>query len=728
MKLFKNKIVVSYILMLFLVAAVLVLNLFPANFLNFTIVFLSLLILPGFSLSRLFNLKMDGISGKLTLYFALGFVYAFTLISLSSLLALSINILLNLYSVIMGLLFLIAFIKDIRTKDLKEEFHFNFQEIFSSKSLPAVMAFLATLTFYLVVSAKGADFRGDPMFHLAFVQKAYSGQALTPANLTYVKDNLHIVYGFPIWHIFIALMAKIKGLDIFGAWYLLPSPLFLIVATVWYFLARQIFKVPLLATLALFLFLSFNKELDGYIFTRLAVPDSLNQFIMLPLLLAFSLNFIFSKTINYFILLLSFTLVLFMSLIHAPQYFYYFALMIVFLLVYAITFFRQKDYHQTLKKIFLVVAINLGVILLILVLLQVKTGFLSSIASNFSLQRNLLYGFDVRYLFFVPLLLPFIGQNHRIHLLLSSLLMVPIFSISWIQEAVMKIPNVGFAFIQRLPQNAGFYFFFWTLILGFIILFLDKLFDTLKSKVIKAVVFSAVLVILVLAIWTDFNQTAIDYYGQIIYPAKLWLNHYVVITSLLIILVTLFLRRFQVKKTEKNHFFVLNEPKNYFLVAILLALSFYTVIPSWRGFFQVVEKRINQGDFWVEPSKIGIRFLDVESFGGFDAFDFIDRLPSKSVFLVPQSKIIEFATVTDQYMVGYPQSVELTEYQRIYTPGVPIAEKIRLIKQSGIQYALLIDRTQGNDFDKYPLIFNRIYDKKIAIYEIDFSNLDSVYK
>lgn len=722
-----KKLLFAYVLLVGWIVLAIASHVFGTNFISFSITFLLLLILPGFSLARLLSFDLKGLSERLVLYVSIGFVYTFLLIAVGILGSLSINVLLAIYLAGSGGLFLCAFFRDLYRPNAKES-SFDFRRVISAKSLP-ILIFMAVVTaYFFLVSVQGSNFKGDPLFHLSYVEKAFGGQALSIGNLGFIKNTIHIAYGFPVWHVFVAMLAKIQNIDPITSWYLLVSPLFLLVILAWYFIFRQVFNSRFLAIIGVFFFLSFNSDQNGYIFTRLVVPDTLNQLLLLPLLVGLSLKFVFQKTFNYKILVTSLLLALFLSLIHAVQYFYYLTIMIIFALSFGLSNFWRKDFWPDLKKILLIILIHISIIFLVLMALELKDNFVSqNLDLYLKIPRSIFYIFDWRFLLFVPMLSLFIRVSPRVSFVLASLSIVPILSIRPIQQFIVQLPNIGVVFLSRMPQNVSWFFLFWTLILGFVIFFIDRLYGSLKSKFIKITLNLSLFFGLGTFVWLEFVKNKPDYYLALIKPSASWIyaNSFVVLMVLLAVAIfTITLEHFRPKVKD---WFGHLEPKSYLTVSILLAISFLFVIPSWRGDLAVVDKVYDKGQLFASPKNVKANLVDIQTFGGEEGVNFIsNQIPPKSVFLVFAGHATPFAALFDQFMVGYPQSSELEKYQTIYYPTVDFIQKIPLLREGDIDYILLVHTEYFSPtvFDEYPQYLEKIFDQnQTAVYRVKKASL-----
>jgi hypothetical protein len=723
-----KKLLFAYVLLVGWIALAAATHFFEPNFITFTIVFLLLLVLPGFSLARICNFDLKGVSERLVLYTSIGFVYAFLLISIAILAALSVNSLLFIYLVLMGLMFLGALLKDLYGTTPKE-ISFGYRKIFQLKSLPVFIFLLVVGGYYVLVSAQGSNFTGDPFFHLAYVEKAFGGQGLSIGNLGFVKNTLHIAYGFPVWHVFVAMLAKIQGLDIVQCWYFLPSPLFLLVVLAWYFIFRQIFNSRFLAIIGVFFFLSFNSEKSGYIFTRLAVPDTLNQLLLLPMLVGLTLKLVFHKVLNYKILAVSILMALFLGLIHGVQYFYYFAMMIVFGAVYFASNFWRKDYWPPLRKILTILLIHASALLLILIVLQLKGNFVGQYLHLYlSIPRDALFKIDWRFLLFLPVMLIFIRSNPKVSFAVASLLIVPLVSIQTVQKFIIQIPNIGSVFLNRIPQNVTWPFLFWTMILAFVILVIDRFYNIIRIKGIRALISALLAFGLGILILLEIQPDKPDYYLTITKPAVDWVygNGVLVFSvSLALVIGLLLLGRF---KPKTNRFFEGIEPKNYLVSSLLLGIAFLVIIPSWRGELPVVFNKNHAEDksVWTATRDIREKILDPTDFGGKVGDEYIQDLPAKSVFLVFSSHATTFPALFDQFIVAYPQSPELETYQKIYDPAADINTKVELLKTGKVDYVLLAHTEiySPATFDTYPDYFTQVFNQNdTAIYAVNKDRL-----
>jgi len=78
----------------------------------------------------------------------------------------------------------------------------------------AALVVLAGIAFGLALWHVSGPLGGDALFHLARVRKLVALDDLSLASLNEFRDGgLHPGYAFPLWHGFLALVAKVSGLD-----------------------------------------------------------------------------------------------------------------------------------------------------------------------------------------------------------------------------------------------------------------------------------------------------------------------------------------------------------------------------------------------------------------------------------------------------------------------------------------------------------------------------------
>ncbi|MBM2820984.1 MAG: hypothetical protein HW405_744 [Candidatus Berkelbacteria bacterium] len=316
---------------------------------------------PGWLLNRFLKIEFKEIVGQSLVNFVLSLGF-YLLINLTAIvIGLSIFQLLITNIILLIILFGAAFIYDYSTQ---KEYHLDFK--FEKISVIYLLPIMVSILIIVFIDSQGANFNGDPYYHLAIVRKAFDGLSLTVSNLSYSHSAPNNpAYILPAWHLVIATYAKLTKIDIFAAWSKVNLTLL-----VWALMIIVCFLVSLF-----FLFYAG----PGYFFQRLAVPDTLAQFILLPSVLAFSLIYIFTK--NKKILWLLGALMIALADVHAIHYLYYIFILLFFAISLSLAnLFKGKD---TLKPAWMLLGVNILVLILVGVILELKSGFTSSNLTSF---------------------------------------------------------------------------------------------------------------------------------------------------------------------------------------------------------------------------------------------------------------------------------------------------------------------------------------------------------
>lgn len=735
MKLFENKkqLLLNYGFFALWGIAIWILHYFSATPLSIALTFLGMIFLPGFSLARIFKIDFKGDSTAV-LWMGLGFVYVFGLAFLSTVLKININTLVLFYTASICVLLLVAFFLDTKRPAQNKKNTFNIRAIISMQNI-LPLAVLVYLFFVVwVVAVQGASFRGDPIFHLSIVRKAFEGGQLTPENLNYIKSSsIHIVYGYPIWHIVVAIFAKIARISIFTAWGLLPVPLTVLAMIVWYSLSKKIFTSRNIALLALLLFTIFTYNMVfGYLFERLPVPDTLNQYLFLPLTVVLALRYIFDKTINYKTLIVFSLLLISMAAIHFTQYVYFLLIMFVFMVAYTLFGIRQENYRQTLVRIFAAGFANLIIILPFLGLLESNGSIVSKTVKafmNVPIPRRVKYDSIAKISLLpkfayvlAPLILLFARKNQKLIILLSVALVAPLAYWSPIRGELVKY--FGLILMERLFWNVTWNFMIFALIMGFVIVLFDRLLVKVNglSRIARYI---AEILLFGLAVLSYFKQEYLmKIYNYIFSPkSSLWLNENFIWLDIVLAAIVILLFIWQQFKPKIRDFFALENPRfplaNLFITFIFVFIFFLPGYPSMKDYlksFVLTDKAL---DF---QSKV----VSVKSVGGETAINFIkENIPAKSIMLVFDPTSQTLSTLIDNHMVAYPKSRQSNKYNSIFKEDTPSSDKIKNLKQSKAEYVFVSKGMDNNYFGANPELYIPIYQDSVAIYKIDLDTLNS---
>lgn len=134
---------------------------------------------------------------------------------------------------------------------------------------------------------------GDGFFHLARVEKLLHLGDLSPARIVEFPDGgLHPGYAFPLWHAFLALIAKVSGASPDEVVVHLPTILVPICALVLFEAARSVFgrTVPAAGATAAGIALVGLSPGHGGALTALALPATAARQLLVPALIALALH------------------------------------------------------------------------------------------------------------------------------------------------------------------------------------------------------------------------------------------------------------------------------------------------------------------------------------------------------------------------------------------------------------------------------------------------------
>lgn len=687
------------------------------------VVFTFLMLLPGFGLARIFKIDFGNDNlGKFLLWIVLGFIYALSASLLAILLGLTLAAIIKIYLIGQILILIVSLFLDYRRPQKIEPTKFAWKMIFAGENLLSLLILAVTGVILYIISLNGSLFRGgDPSFHLTVIRKAFEGAALTASNLSFVKGQVHIAYGYPIWHILLAILARVLNADMFAVYRVITVPLSGLMILVWTWMLRQIFPTKHLAALGVLMLVVFNFY---YAFTVIVLPDAFGQYVLLPMTFALALKYIFSEgswRANYKLLIVTVLMVLLMGAIHITQYFYFLILMIMFGLVYAAFSWREKGWLEIVKKIAATVWANLLIFVPAAIFLQLTgRGIWEMLKSfvNISTLRALRYGafknfFILAKLVYpiVPLLLIF-RRDRRILFLLTIFLAVPLLYLPGVREVLIR--GLGYIFLNRLYANVNWFFVIFAFVFGFILLLLDRLISKLHLaiRLVIDLILAGFLIWLARLAWTT-DQIS-NLYGQI-FSANLgrWLNaHYLYLAAGAIIIVVL-IAILAARSKKINEFFVLHEPKDYLSqVLLIMILSLFLFSPRFVAFKAAFD-----------PLKIKDKQFSYEATanlaGGVETINFVrSQVPAKSVILA-NSKELYLEMLTDQQATAYPHTADERYYDQVFGKKLTIPEKLKILAKGKVDYILLVPAQNETWFDQNPQYFTKIFSASAAIYKVD---------
>jgi len=713
-----------------LLAAILLIFLlgYSASPLSITLIFLALIFLPGFLLSQIGQTfyQADRL-GNLVSSFASGFIYNIFLGLLALVFHLTLKQLIGLNLLIIFILFIVALILDLRREQPSlPRFPINYRFLLLYLAL-----FFYLAVILMTVIQTGGNFNGDPLYHLATMRKAVAGQPLSLDNLAYLSQQYHPAYIFSVWHILLAETAQIARVNIFTLWQQIPIALTILVFLVWYWLFLKLYRHQFLASVGLFFVAAYIYWQNGYLFTRLAVPDTLNTYLWLPLCFALAIKYIFDpKTTGKHLAVLTFAVGV-MTVVHQTQWLYYLLVVGLLLIIYAIFKYRDPDFKPTLEKILLALLGNLIIAIPVFLIIQLKGGTLTEHLSIFQtlepvLRNDRFVKWDIflklAYIL-LPLVLLFSRKNKALLFILALFLVGPlIHNLPGVKE--WAIHHLSHVFIKRMYANLGWAPAVLALIFGFILLLIDKSLSKMKKK-IRYLIDSLLGLIFLAAIILEASRETISILGDNLLGQKTfaWLNHHYLWLLPLVLILTIIIFFGQRSNQKVGDFFCLDEPKEVLGATLILLIMVFFVITMGLGHLKLnfVREMANARLFHQAPDPTH-EVINFNKFGGQATIDFINHnLPPKAVFDSTDANYV-LATLADIKMASYTFESEPTKkYAKIYDPEISQAERMALIKDGRIEYILWLYLTHGaqSPFDNYPANFQRIYSSNTAaIYQV----------
>lgn len=709
------------------------------------LIFLNLIFVSGFSLSRLFKVGFSNDRwGNLALFSALGFILLFASSFLAIMLKWPINLLVIIYLSLIGAIFVISAILDTfrrptgtpeisskpNIKQALKEFFLN--------NLTSILVVVITVLIGFAVVQQGANFKGDPQYHLATIQKAAGTAPLSVSNLSYVKDNPEEIYAYPVWHVALAIMSKLTHFNIFETWSTMVLPLVILFMIAVGFLMRQMLPNKELANLALIAFSIFifatNK---GYLFLRLPVPDTLNQYILLPLAVALALKYIFNKE-NLKILAVFSLSVIFLAVVHFTQYFYFLLIFSVFALIYAIFFWWTEDFKATIKRILLALFANVLLLAPFLILLEIKLSLVSRTIKEFwnsplrhSFNAGAFHKIDLRAKvasILAPLALIFTRKKPQMIFTVSIFVVAPLAFIDPFKMILTKL-FTG-VFMDRLYYNVTYFAVIWALIPGFLFLILDRA----MKKWPKIYVYLASGLATVLALALIYAQVKFTWAKNLIEKTldnphlSAFLNRYYlyfVIGFTILALAGLLWQKYSKKAAE---FFTWEKYHHRYLVFLLIFMTaFLIAAPQFRTLKNYYKREIDQKMLLKKPYNSLATILNPSQVGDLKTIDFINKnIPPKKVFVTNSGYLI-LPMLSDVHMPIYTKSWNAV-FKNLFNPEYSIKNKIIVMKHFDLDYLMIVlAKNQNREFyNKYPEQFTLVYDGKALIYKINKDKLSLI--
>jgi len=682
----------------------------------FLITSLYLLILPGYLIWRLLRIPASGMM-RLIIFFVLGLAFYLLINLVAVLIGINIDQLIKIYEIILPLLFLAALFFDF-LKPFQEESITDWKKIWRKENIIYLVPIILSIFIFLVIEAKGADFNGDPYYHLAIVRKAIEGSKLNPASLVFSQTgSSNPAYAYPAWHIFVAGLARILDVDIFTTWSKLILPLTLFSFISWFLLSKAIFEKRSFTIVAFIFFLGFTFfSSAGYLFQRLTMPDTLAQYLLMPMAFVSFLNYLaqndskgkWGKNIVYLLLLVS------LLIVHAIHYFYILSGIILFSLIYLIVSFKDR------RQIITGLGLTLVPFAIVAVVMEIQSGFITETLRHFSGSQDIAIAYAnfqniplmFKYaLLLSPLLLLFIKKQKGMILLFALMILVPL--VYWTPLKSVASRALSFVFTDRLMGNVTLYYFVYAALITFFLAILSNVSETLSKKV-KLFYYFLLLIIVGLTLALEILHRSVSHFFEIVFytdAVSIFLDQYWQALLGVIVLVTLFGIFWQ--KVKKNSIaFVEMGAFNTILFSAFLGIILFSpsAVKAWQ---EVNNARLSNLD-------ARSHIINDESLDG-NGWQYLEGIP-KTVVLADDEGAKELSTLVNHYMAYNLSSASEEDLMAVFYPATSDEEKIELILSPiyKIDYVYLRPAyvSSASFFEKYPKIFDKVYDGEAKIYKV----------
>lgn len=740
----KKSIFAGYLFFIFLSLVVFFINRFVVlTPLAISLTFLLVIFLPGFCLNRLIKIKNDSYLSRLIYMLALGLIFNLLICFLAILFELTITILVGLILVLYVVIFIVAFLSDYFNQNKQDEIKSSWKllDILKWENLIYLFLFVFVILVLITVNQLGINFTGDPFYHLALMRKALESQSLSMANLSYVNGETHIAYGFPIWHVFLAYLSKIINTNIFILYREITTVLAFLAFFVWYWFFLKVMPTRSLAILALFLFISFHFGPNGYLYTRMPIPDTLNMLIFMPLGFGLALNYIFNSKTTYKDLTVLSLLLFVMGLIHWTQYFYWLLAMGMFAVFYLIFKFRDPDLKIVFKKILLSIFANMLLVAPLLIFIQSKSNIISSNIESYSAitkvsTNDRLSKFDPYFklsYILLPLLVVFFRKYRRLVFFTGIFLIGPIiFNVPFLYNILRKL--FSHVFVNRFYTNLGQWpFIVWAILLGFLLVLIDqaltKIFST--KKFVRYLIDSILALFFAWMVFAQYRSEAVENAYKAVFSPTLfnWLNNNYFWLIPVIVLISFGLYFAQKYSPKILGVFQFSEYKNQPSMMILtLIIVFFLSISNFNHLNHYLVKEFNNLHFFRQAHDPTFGIINPDKFGGMQAIDFIRvNIPAKSVFDTNTMASYSLPTLVNISMSSYDYGPDpIRKYKDLYDWNIPIEKKLTMVEEGKIEY--LVYQYQLNNhsspFDGFPQFFTKIFsNEKAGIYQVNKSAL-----
>lgn len=681
----------------------------------FSLAFLYLLFLPGYLLGRLLRLTFQDLLSRIVIYFVLGLGFY----CIFNLLAILTGITLGSLSKII-LLFLIlmlagSFIYDW-LKPLPEEKVSSLKNFWRVENLFYLLpALLAGFIFWLL-SFQGPNLNGDPYFHLSIIRKAIEGGSLASRDLAFTKIQfINPAYVYPVWHVFLGFLSQTFSLSIFTVWSNVVYVLTALVILIWYTLAQVIFTKKIAAIIALVLMLIFTVYGGpGYLFSRLGVPDTLAQLVLLPLSWVLALKYILEPKQSLWPVLLASFIAL---VVHGPHFFYLILTIFLFGAIYALVHIKEQDRREVVWRIGKVLLGELAILAVLVVVLELRSrAFVPTLLEFYKASGKVIFstsfskfGLLYKYSYFLlPLLFIFV-KSKRLIFLIAGMVLTPLIYWTPLKDIFNKI--LSGIFTDRLLANTGLYFFVLAVLLILILMLIDSWIARFSPN-IRSLINAAILLIFVLLGFVEIqSQKVSDFIYLIFYakPTNVYVNAHLfwfVLAGLLLALIFFGLLR---RKIIGGEFNFQNKLTTFLLMVIVLFVLISPTIINAKARFKEPPPKRGQEYF--------VNFINDDT----RALGYVRSLPQKSVILASGSASKGLATLADQYMAYNVGSYYEKNFKLVFDPGISDEEKTAIVTSPKwlIDYIYLDDPSlQNKYFANHPEIYQKIYAGKTEIYQM----------
>ncbi|MBM2820983.1 MAG: hypothetical protein HW405_743 [Candidatus Berkelbacteria bacterium] len=706
------------------------------------ITLLGLFFIPGFALKRIFKIHLtDDRLGNILVTLTLGFIFNTTIAFLGLFANMTINVLVGTYIGLGLLSYIIALVGDILKPQEyllleMENIGNTLKNFFKNPfNLIYIVMILVGLAVLATVSQLGANFTGDPMDHLSIMRKIYDGQPISIENIAWIKNEFYPVYIFSPWHIFLTIATKITHSDIFNFWRDSPLALSVLAMLVWFWLWLKVLPKKELVPLAWFLTVFYIFQQNGYLFTRMTVPDSFASLLLFPLVFGMTMKYMFNKENNFKLLIVLSLLIAGMGVVHWTQYFYFLLVMGLFGIIYAIIKYKDPDYKQILERIAFATLANLALIGPILLYIQYKGNTITKTVEIFAtikstFKNDRFYKFQVYYkitYLLLPLMFLFIRKYRRLIFILAVFLIGPlVFNIPGVQEFLYR--TLSHVFVKRFYASVEWPFVIWAIFLGFLLLLIDKIILKLEkiSKSFRYTIDSILALLAILMLWLQSSRESITGLYDKIFSEnnRLWINDRYYWLFAMIIAVSIGLYIWQKYNPKLVEFFTFTDCKDKLaLVLATFILVFFFSAPSLGHFTTYSAKALSNGKLTAPISDISNLVIDYDKFGGQETIDFIKtRISPKAVFDSTDANYV-LPMLVDVHMASQSYGSDPTKkYEAIYDPTITASERMSLINQGQIEYILFLRDTceSANPFNSDPANFTLTYHSCTAdIYQIN---------